>query len=209
MRVGAATEREQFTDVGAAATIEGIAHHLSGYVSIENLDTGEILYENKNVIVNGVSYLFAREFLNPQEPFSGVWGLAIGQGGIGWSDTLPPPPVANTTSLVAEIKRKQLKSANFVDQNGNPTATMTTSVKFTTVLNASLDGITIPIREMGLIGGGTTLVANSGPTDMLTAAYFNPVVPVANTVLLINYFTLPALNLPLNTNYGIAWQLNF
>lgn len=189
--------------------IEQLQRQLSGVVTIQNLDTGEVVLEKKNVIVNGVSYLFARQFLNPLEPLAGVWGLAVGQGGVGWSDTLPPPPVANTTSLVAEFKRKQLASAVFVDQNGNPTTALTTSVKFTTQLNATSDSITIPIREMGLIGGGTNLVVNSGPTDMLHAPYFNPVVPQSNTVLLINYFTLPPFILPEKVNFGIAWQLNF
>lgn len=183
-----------------------------GEVSIVNVDTGEVLLKKKNVIVNGVSWLFARMFLNPAEPLAGVWGLSVGQGGTGnngWSSNQQPAPVSTVTQMVSELKRKQLNSATFVDGSGNPTTTLTTSVKFTTLLNATTDGITTPIREMGLIGGGTTLQANGGPTNMLTAPYFDPTNPLANTVLLINYFTLPPFILPPGVNMAIVWQLNF
>lgn len=181
---------------------------LTGDLTILRQDTGEVLFADHNVICNSVSYLFARLFLNSGEPLSGVWGLSIGQGGTGpggWSDNAQPDPVATVTQMVAEIKRKQLESATFVDVNGNPTAAITTSVKFTTLLNATTDGITVPIREMGLIGGGTA----SAPTNMLTAPYFTPTAAVNNTVLLVNYYTLPPFILPPGVNMAICWQLNF
>ncbi len=169
-----------------------------------------VFYHRKNVIVNGVSYLFARLLSNPLEPLAGIWGLAVGAGGTGtngWSATQQPDPVATVTQMVSEIKRKPLFSTNYLDASGNPTTALTTTVNFITMLNATTDGISVPIREMGLLGGGTTAPANGGPTNMLTAPYFDPTNPQLNTVLLVNYITLPSFILPPNVSLGIGWTL--
>lgn len=186
---------------------------LKGEVRIFDADAPErVFFQKKNIIVNGVSYLFGRLLANSAEPLAGVWGLAVGQGGSGtngWSANAQPDPTATQTSMVSEIKRKQLTSATYLDANGNPTATMTNTIQFLTILNATTDGISVAIREMGLIGGGTTLEANGGPTDMLTAPYFNPASPAYNSVLLINYLTLPPFILPPSINMGVGWNLTF
>jgi hypothetical protein len=170
------------------------------------------LYERKNVICEGVSYLAARIFANSVDPVAGVWGLAVGAGGQGtngWSPTTQPDPLPTQIAMVSEIKRKQLAQVQFLDVNENPTTTLTTLVNFSTVLNATTDDISIPIREMGLIGGGTTLTANGGPTNMLTAPYFNPTNPVANSITLVNYLTVPSFILPAGIDMGIDWEIQF
>jgi hypothetical protein len=186
---------------------------LRGEVTLFDVDHPEtVFYHKKNVIVNGVSFLFARLMSNPLEPLAGVWGLAVGAGGTGangWSANTQPDPTSSQIAMVSEIKRKQLFSATNLDVNGNPTTALTTTVNFLTTLNATTDGISVPIREMGLIGGGTTLPANGGPTNMLTAPYFDPANPAANTVILINYLTLPPFILPPNISLGIGWKLSF
>jgi hypothetical protein len=185
---------------------------IRGEVSIFDADNPTQVYlRKKNIIVNGVSFLFARLLANNNEPLAGVWGLAVGQGGTGsqgWSSSQQPDPTATQIAMVSEVKRKQLTSSTYLDSNGNPTSALTTSIQFLTVLNATTDGISVPLREMGLIGGGTSLEANGGPTNMLTAPYFNPASPADNTILLINYVTLPPLILPPGVNFGIAWVLS-
>jgi len=184
---------------------------LRGRVRLYDFDSKETLYERKNVICASVSYLFARLLNNNDEPFSGVWGLAVGAGGSGgqWSATQQPDPTAVQTALVSEIKRKQLSTTQYLDSSGNPTTTLTTSIEFTTLLNATTDNITTAIREMGLIGGGTSLTTLGGPTNMLTAPYFNPTAPVASSVNLINYITMPSFILPAGITLGISWTLDF
>jgi len=184
---------------------------LKGHVKVFDIDHPDrIVFERKNVICNSVSYLFGRLLASNTEPLAGVWGLSVGQGGTGaqgWSANNQPAPTSTQTAMVSEIKRKQLTSVTYLDSNGNPTASLTTSLQFLTILNATTDGISVPIREMGLIGGGTTLTANGGPTNMLTAPFFNPASPADNTVLLINYLTVPPFLLPPSVNMGIGWIL--
>ena len=185
---------------------------LKGKVRIYELDRPtETLFQRDNVIVQGVSYLFARLLANSTDPVAGIWGLALGSGAVntaGWSASSQPDPTATQTAMVAEIKRKALSQVRYIGSDGNPTTTLTTKVSFQTVINATTDAITIPIREMGLIGGGTTLTANGGPTNMLTGNYFDPAAPVANAVYLINYITIPPLVLPASINIGIDWLLS-
>jgi hypothetical protein len=168
------------------------------------------LFERKNIIVNSSAFLNARLLLNSVEPMFGIWGLAVGAGGLGgaWSASQQPAPTALQVGMVSELKRKQASTIFFVDENGNPTATITTSILARTILNATTDNITIALREMGLIGGGTTLSGNGGPTNLLTAPYFDPSNPAANTVCLINYLTIPSFPLPPNSDMAIDWTIN-
>lgn len=188
---------------------------VKGEVSIFPMENPKrILYHRKNVIVNGVSFLFARLFSNSADPVAGVWGLAVGAGGTsanGWSASQQPDPTPVQTAMVSEIKRKALAQVQYLDATNNdtPTTTMTTKVGFLTVLNGTTDDITVPIREMGLIGGGTTQSSEGGPTNMLTAPYFDPTNPQANTVTLINYITQPSFLLPAGVDMGILWKLTF
>jgi hypothetical protein len=183
---------------------------LKGHIKIyELVNPGRVLFEQDNLIVNSSAYLFARLLANSLEPAFGVWGLAIGAGGSGsngWSATQQPDPVPTDSALVSEIMRKRFTSASFLDVNGNPTSNFTTTVLFQTVLNATTDNIQVPIREMGLIGGGTNV---GTPTNMTTAPYFDPTNPAAQpgSVILINYKTLAAFYLPAQTSVAIDWSL--
>jgi hypothetical protein len=194
-------------------------------VTIRRQDTGEILFEDHNVIVNTSKWLFARLMANVfpndpnppyqqgHEPLYGVWGLALGAGSAQWAPQTQPDPTPVQTALIAEFLRKPLSKVNFVDSNQNPLSTLSTMVDFQTTINATTDNITQGIREMGLIGGGTFGTnPPSTATQMLTAPYFNPTaVPPgpANSVVLINYLTLPPLQLPPGVNVIISWVLAF
>jgi len=194
-------------------------------VSIKREDTGEVLYEAHNVIVNTAKFLFARLMANvnpndPNPPYQqghetlyGIWGLAFGAGDPSWAPETQPDPTPAVTQLVAQFLRKKLSRVNFVDSNQNPLNTLSTIVDFQTTINATTDNISQAIREMGLIGGGTFGTnPPSTQTDMQQAPYFNPSATPpgpANSVVLINYLTLPPLVLPPGVSVIVSWILSF
>ena len=181
---------------------------LEGHVRILRADTGEVLFEQKNVIVNVVKSLFARLMANSSEPLFGVWGLAVGAGN--WADDSQPDATATQTALNSEILRKKCSFVRFVDENLNPVADGKSDiVDFQTVLNATLDNITVPIREMGLIGGGTHGSGATADTNMAQALFWDPASRNANSVTLINYKTMPPLALPPGINFIVSWILRF
>lgn len=181
----------------------------SGRIRVfEQNNPNNILFDQKNVITLNTKYLFARllsTFNTAVIPAHGVWGLAVGAGAPDWPDT-NQPATADQTGIITELKRKRLQSVRFVDVDLNPLPTdqLSNRVDFQTVLNATTDSIETPIRELGLIGGGT-----SG-TDMLTAPYFSRSTPSEiDSVVLINYKTLPPLRLPDGINFIFSWILEF
>jgi hypothetical protein len=201
-------------------------------IRVTRADNEEILYQGHNVIVNVVKWLFARLMANSipntpnppyalgetsdtnSDPFYGVWGLALGAGSPGWAPETQPDPTPVQTAVIQQILRKPLSRVNYVDANFNPLSTFSTMVDFQTTVNATTDNITQGIREMGLIGGGT--INNGGPTNMLTAPFFDPAGtsgpgqgPNPNSVVLINYKTLPPLILPAGVDIIFSWVLSF
>jgi len=187
-----------------------------GHIRVMREDTGEILFEQKNIIVNTVKWLFARLMTQSIEPEFGVWGLALGSGDPNWPPETQPAETSAQTALIAEFKRKQCSQIQYVDSNLNPIPGLSLQVDFQTVVNATTDAITQPIREMGLIGGGTQTSTVPSPTfvvtpvtDMLTAPYLDPTAPDQNRVILINYKTLPPLPLPAGINLIFSWVLSF
>jgi hypothetical protein len=199
-------------------------------INVFREDTGEVLFRGHNVIVNVSKWLFARLMANvipnaPNPPYTlgqvtvpteyadpqyGIWGLALGAGDPSWAPETQPDPSPTQTALIAEFLRVPLSRVNFVDSNNNPLATLSTMVQFQITVNATTNNITQPIREMGLIGGGT--ISTSPVTNMMTAPYFNPAANPpgpANSVVLINYKTLPPLLLPPGVNIIFSWVLSF
>jgi hypothetical protein len=196
-----------------------ITHGIKGEVSIFRMDDPRtILFQRKNVIVNSTSFLFASLLsvsggpagsLVP--PVAGIWGLSVGAGGNssqGFSADQQPDPTATQFAMVSEITRVQLSTVNFLDSNNNPTPTQTTTLGLLTLLNSQQNNITVPIREMGLFGGGTTSTEQGGPTDMLTAPMLNPASPVPNSTILVNYITMSSFLLPQGENIGVLWMLH-
>jgi hypothetical protein len=210
-----------------------MADQVTGHIRIfRQDDPSVVLFEEKNVIVNTVKWLFARlmaesagSLSNPSvtsgkfnEPQFGVWGLALGSGDPSWPPETQPTETYTQTALITEIKRKQCSSIQYVDTNNNPVTGLSLQVDFQTVVNATTDNIVVPIREMGLIGGGTQTSSPAPPpfvdtpvTDMSNpnTPYFNPEEPTLNSVILINYKTLPPLPLPAGINLIFSWVLSF
>lgn len=179
---------------------------LKGHIRILNQSTGEVLWEQPNIIVNTVKSLFARLMAGSDEPLFGVWGLAVGAGSPAWASDSQPDGQVTQTSLASEILRKKCSFVRFVDNDLNPVQGYSEIVDFQTVLNATLDDIKVPIREMGLIGGGTH---GTTPTNMALAPYWDPSTREPNSVTLINYKTMPPLALPPGINFIVSWILRF
>jgi hypothetical protein len=183
---------------------EALSPLKSGSIRIyETSNPSNILFSQKNAIANCSSYLFARLLANLNEPQFGVWGLALGDGDPTWPSNNQPDALPTQTGLVASRLRKPLSAAKFVDSNYNQ-VTMSNLVDFQTIINATTDNLLTPIREMGLIGGGTT------GTDMINAPFFDPTAPTqTNSVVLINYKTLPPLLLPAGVNFTFSVIFTF
>ena len=194
-----------------------------GHIRVMREDTKEVLWEQNNVIVNTVKWLFARLMANSIEPQFGVWGLALGAGDSGWAPETQPAETPEQTALFNEFLRKKCSKIQFVDSNLNPVTGLSLMVDFQTIVNATTDNIVgIPIREMGLIGGGTQTATVPNPTFVVTPVtdmansntpYFDPnplsVNHNTNTVVLVNYKTLPPLPLPPGVNLIFSWVLSF
>jgi|SRR5271157_363868 len=205
-----------------------------GTIRIHREDTKEVLFEDHNVITSISRWLFALfmaagspiSLSPPQtqptsvpavEPGWGVWGLALGAGSPDWAPLTQPVETATQTEIIQPLTRVQLSRINFVSQdsqgNWNPLSTISTSVEFQTTVNSTVNNITQPVREMGLIGGG---IADMGVYTMLTAPFYNgvpssyPTIQAAQqTVILLNYRTLPPLLLPPSTSIIFSWILQF
>ena len=146
---------------------------------------------------------------NSKEPLFGVWGLAIGAGAPDWPANNQPDGLPTQQQIVTPILRKPIHWARFVDSNLNVIADggYSNMVDFQTILNASTDNIGTPIREIGLIGGGTTgtNLQTAVPFDSSTQAGINTI----DSALLINYKTLPPLALPAGVGFVMSWILTF
>ena len=175
---------------------------VSGHIRIfEQNKPSNLLYEDHNAIVLNNKYLFARFYASSKEPLFGVWGLAVGAGAPDWPANNQPDALATQQQIITPLLRKQCSWIRFVDPELNVIANggYSNMVDFQTILNATTDNIGTPIRELGLIGGGTT------GTDPATAPFFNSStqtgINTTNSVVLINYKTLPPLRLPDGVNF--------
>jgi hypothetical protein len=202
---------------------------LKGHVRIfEFGNPSNIIYEEPNLIVDCVRSLFARLMANSKEPAYGVWGLGLGSGSDAWTSTIPPKEDTiqpQPTALYRPVLRKKISFVKFVDADLNPVKGFSEKVDFQTIVKSNEDGLisgtngeALPIREMGLLGGGSTV----DNTQMETANPWNPDSDLAtspgfistgrnhsDTVTLINYKTLPSLILPDGIPFIFSWILTF
>lgn len=180
-----------------------------GHIKVFEQDNPEnVLFEDKNVICLNTKYLFARLLANSLEPQNGVWGLAVGAGAPDWPANNQPDALASQQRIITPLLRKKCSSQRFVGLDLNTVANngFSNMVDFQTILNATTDAIATPIRELGLIAGGTA----DPVTNMYTAPFFDSAsINTVNSVVLINYKTLPPLKLPEGINFIFSWILTF
>ena len=182
---------------------------VKGYIRVfEEANPGNIIFEEHNVICLNTQYLFARMMANISDPVAGVWGLAIGAGAPDWPLNNQPDALPTQQNIITPILRKPCRYIQFVDQNLNviPGSGYSNIVDFQTVLNATTDSINTPIRELGLIGGGSS----ASSTNLQVAPFFSNATPnLTDTAILVNYKTLPPLVLPAGINFIMSWVLTF
>lgn len=175
----------------------------------EAQDPSRVMFHDHNVIVLGVKHFFARMFVSLGEPCWSVWGLALGAGDPSWPSTVQPDATPVQDRIISPLIRKPISKIQFVDENLDPSSTDTNRVSYQTIINATTDNLTAPVREMGLLGGGTK-VANGGTgTDPVTAPFWDPTTKDRDSVVLINYKTLPPLMFPAGVNFLVEWVLQF
>lgn len=141
-----------------------------------------------NIITDVCSNLLAQlAFCGMSEHVPGVLTLAVGTGGSGWDVLNPPAETSDLTVLYSELYRKQFYSKTYVDISGNPSATPTNKLEFTTVFDyAEANG---PLVEMGLFGGDGALLSGGG--------------------IRVNAKHFPVLNKSLTSKLSILWGLTF
>lgn len=170
------------------------------------------LYEHKNTICLNSGYLFARLMAatagdTPVWPTSSVWGLALGAGAPDWPANSQPDALPTQQAILTPLLRKRLSTLRYVDSDLNPIPNngLSKILDVQTTINATTDGLTLPIRELGLIGGG------SSQTDFLNTPLFdsstqNGINTVADPIL-INYLTTPPMKLPEGITFIFSWIL--
>ena len=183
---------------------------VGGHIRVFEQDNpSNILLSEKNVICLSTKYLFARLMKDAAEPGYGVWGLAVGAGAPDWPANNQPDALPTQQHIITPLLRKPCSFVRFVDTSLNQISNngFSNMVDFQTILNATTDNIGTPIRELGLIGGGT------GATDPATAPFFNSStqggIDTVSNITLINYKTLPPLKLPEGINFIFSWVLTF
>ena len=185
---------------------------VKGFIRVyEEANPGNIIFSEKNVICLNVQYLFSRMMKDISDPVAGVWGLAIGAGAPDWPLNNQPDALPTQQSIITPILRKPCRYIQFVDENLNiiPNGGFSNIVDFQTILNDTTDSINTPIRELGLIGGGS----NASSTNLQVAPFFSNAsqdsINDTNTAILVNYKTLPPLVLPAGINFIMSWVLTF
>jgi hypothetical protein len=115
-----------------------------------------------NIICLSISELMAGLFANDARFFGGILFHAFGAGQAAW-DTSPANPSAAQTSLVDELYRKTPTNIDFLDESGNPTSSITKTLRIKTVLDYGETEINDKyIREQGLFGGDAVSAKDSG-----------------------------------------------
>ncbi len=187
----------------------------SGHIRIyAKDDPSYVVLDQKNVICDSSRGLFARFIANLAEPSYGCWGLAVGAGAVEWANSSPltPPPAPDPDNtpfrLYNQLARKPLSLVRFLDANDQPALGGTQFVELQTIINSATDNLVAPLMEMGLIGGGTKSANGGLGTNMQTAPFWSPDINDPDSVVLINYTTFGALQLP-PKDFVISWTLAF
>ena len=131
----------------------------------------------------------------------GITHLAIGTG----SKNVDP----SVTSLQSEVYRKKFDSWVFINESdgmvseNRPTNILKLSTTFQNEPHiGSMDGQTIPIREMGLFGGVNDLSSYGSTSTPIN-------VENTNGGIMFNYKAFDVWNKPYNSKLTINWKITF
>jgi len=138
---------------------------------INNILTGEIteIGHDFNIIVDSIGKLAAAKFRD-DPAFKGIQMWAIGTGAntwdTQWNSDNSPASISTATQLVNEIGRLPINmsyqdtSIVYVDQEGNPTTTLTNRILVRRQFGRH--DVNGEWREFAIFGGNATEVRNSG-----------------------------------------------
>lgn len=141
---------------------DGTPVNMTGYVVDKIIyKDGRIEYrEGYNLVVNSFLPLIM-SLLKNEVGYSGMQYWAVGSGESSW-DTSTPNPLANATTLTAELGRKAIpnNAISYLDANLAVTNTPTNKLQITITFGENeCNGVW---REFGIFGGNATSTADSG-----------------------------------------------
>lgn len=141
----------------------------------------------KNLIVGSASNLMARRMVPGTSWGAGIGYLEVGTG-VGTGTTQAPQGEdASYTALRVPLARKAISSWTYLDASGNPTASVTNVVQYTTTfIETEAIGALV---EMGLFGGDATTTLGSG--------------------YMFNYKTFPVWNKQSGMKLTVIWNITF
>jgi len=134
-------------------------NNIEGVLKVENITENKILFEEKNLIVEGAGYLLS-SFVAGQ-PLEGIKYIAVGDMNLSENDDLKNvrPPSCTDYKLENEVFRKEATIENFEDDYGYGT-------RFTIILEKNecngSEGKQL-ITEYGLLSSST--YSNTGNSD--------------------------------------------
>lgn len=141
----------------------------------------------KNLIVNRASVLMAKRMRPNASWGAGITHLELGTG-VGTGTTQAPQAEASSqAALRTPLLRKAIATWTCLDGAGNPTATDTNVIQYTTTLaeNEAIGALV----EMGLFGGDATAENGSG--------------------YMFNYKVFPVINKDNTMQLTIVWKVTF
>lgn len=114
----------------------------------------------KNLIVSKGSLFIAKRMAPGASWGDGINYLELGTGVGTGTQNAPQAETASAVALRSPLIRKAITSWTYIDANGNPTATETNVIRYTTLFSDS--EAVGSITEMGLFGGNATSALGSG-----------------------------------------------
>lgn len=120
------------------------------------------LFFGRNTVISSLPKLVAGLMSNEASFSGGILYHCLGTGQTSWDNLSSPPTVPFAiTKLDNEYFRKPPTSISYIDQDNNPTATITDVVRISTIFDFD-EANGQSVREQGLVGGDATGVIETG-----------------------------------------------
>jgi hypothetical protein len=173
-----------------AGPLEFVSHNnpddpTNGYFRLP--DTIEVERHMKNLIVTKASVFMAKRMRGGTSWGAGIGYLEVGTGVGSGTTQSPQAESAAQTALRTPLLRKAITSWTCLDTDGDPTASDTNVVQYTTTFTeAEAIGA---IVEMGMFGGDATTTNGSG--------------------FMFNYKVFPVINKDDTMQLTIVWKVTY